>query len=36
MDPDKPDLLISDVVISTAGRDTGKLFYIISVEEDLV
>ena len=27
MDPDKPDIQISDVVISTAGRDQGKLFY---------
>ncbi len=37
MDPDKPDnLIISDVVISTAGRDAGKLYYIVKVEESLV
>ncbi len=36
MDPDIPDLNISDVVISTAGRDQGKLFYIVRVEQDLV
>ncbi len=36
MDPDKPDLYISDVVISTAGRDQGKLFYVVKVEQDLV
>ena len=30
MDPDLPDNLnISDVVVSTAGHDQGKLFYVI-------
>ena len=33
MDPDKPDIQISDVVISTAGRDQGKLFYVIDTDE---
>ena len=28
MDPD-PDIKISDVVVSTAGRDAGKWFYVI-------
>ena len=32
MDPDKPDINISDVVISTAGRDQGKLFYVIDAD----
>ena len=32
MDPDKPDIQISDVVISTAGRDQGKLFYVIGTD----
>ncbi len=36
MDPDKPDIQISDVVISTAGRDKGKLFYVIKIEQNLV
>ena len=34
MDPEQPDLIISDVVISTAGRDQDKLFYIIGLEPD--
>ena len=29
MDPAKPDINISDVVVSTAGRDTGNWFYVI-------
>ncbi len=33
MDPDKPDIMISDVVVSTAGRDQGEWFYVIG--EDL-
>ena len=32
MDPDLPDLTIADVVISTAGRDTGKLFYVLEAD----
>ena len=34
MDPGKPDICISDVVEATAGRDIGKLFYCIGVEDD--
>ena len=30
MDPAKPDISISDVVISTAGRDSGEWFYVIA------
>ena len=33
MDPAKPDMIISDVVTSTAGRDEGKLFYVIDCDE---
>ena len=33
MDPAKPDIDISDVVTSTAGRDKGKLFYVIDCDE---
>ena len=33
MDPDLPDLTIADVVISTAGRDQGKLFYVLEADE---
>ncbi len=32
MDPDKPDIMISDVVVSTAGHDQGRLFYVIGTE----
>ena len=30
MDPANPDIFISDVVVSTAGRDTGEWFYVIA------
>ena len=29
MDPGIPDIMISDLVLSTAGRDAGKLFYCV-------
>ena len=34
MDPDLPDLTIADVVVSTAGRDAGTLFYVLETEGD--
>ena len=30
MDPAKPDIILSDVVVSTAGRDSGEWFYVIA------
>ena len=33
MDPDLPDLSIADVVVSTAGRDAGKLFYVMEADD---
>ena len=33
MDPDLSDFTIADVVISTAGRDAGSLFYVIGTED---
>ena len=36
MDPDKPDIMISDVVVSTAGRDQGSWFYVITEEQDFL
>ena len=33
MDPDLSDLTIADVVISTAGRDAGALFYVLEADE---
>ena len=33
MDPDLSDLTIADVVVSTAGRDQGKLYYVLSFDE---
>ena len=32
MDPAKPDINISDVVVSTAGRDAGQWFYVINAD----
>ena len=34
MDPELPDIMISDVVVSSAGRDQGKLFYVIDLDAD--
>ena len=33
MDPAIPNIYISDVVVSTAGRDQGSLYYVISTDE---
>ena len=33
MDPALPDLQIADVVVSTAGRDTDKWFYVINLDD---
>ena len=33
MDPDLPSIMIADVVRSLAGRDAGKLFYVINMDE---
>ena len=30
MDPANPDINISDVVVSTAGRDSGEWFYVVN------
>ena len=32
MDPAIPDIIISDVVVSTAGRDQGELFYVVDAD----
>ena len=36
MDPVKSDLMISDLVVSTAGRDQGSLFYCIAADQRYV
>ena len=36
MDPENSALLIGDVVSSTAGRDQGCLFYVVSTEDQCV
>ena len=36
MDPEQPDLMISDVVLSTTGRDKGNIFYVIGIEGDFL
>ena len=33
MDPAIPNIFVSDVVVSTAGRDQGRLYYVISTDE---
>ena len=33
MDPELPDLTIADVVVSTAGRDAGTLFYVLEADD---
>ena len=33
MDPARPNIYVSDVVVSTAGRDQGRLYYVISTDE---
>ena len=33
MDPAKPDINISDVVVSIAGRDSGEWFYVIAEDQ---
>ncbi len=33
MDPELPDLTIADVVVSTAGRDAGHLFYVLEADD---
>ena len=33
MDPAIPDINISDVVVSTAGRDAGEWFYVIDEDQ---
>ena len=34
MDPDLPDFMIADVVSPTAGRESGKLYYVVAVDGD--
>ena len=37
MDPDSIlDFMIADVVVSTAGRDQGKLFYVLDTEGEFL
>ena len=33
MDPDLPEFMIADVVVSTAGRDAGALYYVIGADD---
>ena len=36
MDPELSDIQIADVVMSTAGHDSGKLFYCIGFDDGLL
>ena len=33
MDPDKPEFMIADVVEVLAGREAGKLYYVVAADE---
>ncbi len=34
MDPEHPEVFIADVVIATAGREKGQLFYVLRTEQE--
>ena len=36
MDPEQPSFIVSDVVLSTTGRDKGKIFYVIGMDEEML
>ena len=36
MDPALPDITVSDVVVSTAGRDKGNWFYVIAEDREFL
>ena len=36
MDPELSDICIADVVVATAGREQGKLFYVLGTEGELL
>ena len=36
MDPDLPEFMIADVVSPTAGRETGKLYYVVGLEGEYI
>ena len=36
MDPDLSDFMIADVVIPTAGREAGKLYYVVKTEGEYI
>ncbi len=33
MDPGRPDFMIADVVVATAGREKGRLFYVVNQDQ---
>ena len=36
MDPDLPEFMIADVVTPTAGKETGKLYYVVKTEGEYI
>ena len=34
MDPERSDIIISDVVVSTAGRDQGRLYFVVGTDPE--
>ena len=36
MDPDKPDFMIADVVVATAGREKGQWYYVVAADDEFL
>lgn len=36
MEPQRPEITISDVVVSTAGRDQGEWFYVVATQAEFL
>ena len=36
MDPDLPEFMIADVVSPTAGREAGKLYYVVGLDGEFI
>ena len=36
MDPDLPEFMIADVVSPTAGREAGKLYYVVGLDGEYI
>ena len=36
MDPESSEIMIADVVVSTAGRDAGKMYYVMGTDDQFL